>query len=206
MPADAPMGLPELAALVVGGLACIAGGLAAFYGRPRGSKRIAQRQSYIIWHQVRAGTAIGARHIYPALLPTGIAILLVVLASLLMGAGERWELLGILVFLLALVVLALALLMAFRPPRRFLPTWWIVEEERRRAGLEPLISPPSQGRDPMMTRKERRLAFLLLIGFVVVGIVLRVPAPLVLAGLSPALVYLAVVRVRDKHGDLPSSS
>ena len=200
MPApNAPFTDPvALAVVIAAGLFAIGAGLTVFYGIPRGSARIAQRQSYIIWHQIRAGTAVGAKRLWPALLPSGVFCLLLGLGGLFVAAGWPWLPLGVAAFLLSLVFLAFALLMAFRPPKRFLPRWWVVEEARRRAGIEPLIPPPSQGREPTMTRRQRRLAVLFLAGLVVVGFVFRLPASAIVAGVAAGSVYLFAVRVRDE--------
>ena len=187
-----------LAVVIAAGLFAIGAGLTMFYGIPRGSARIAQRQSYIIWHQVRAGTNVGPRRFWPATVPLGIFCLLLGLGGPLVAAGWPWLLVGVFSFLLAMVALAFAFVMAFRPPKRFLPRWWVVEEERRRAGLEPLIPPPSQGREPTMTRRHRRLAVLFLVGLVVIGFVFRLPASFIVAGVAAGSVYLVAVRVREE--------
>jgi hypothetical protein len=204
MPTDGTLLNAQGVLIALAAVFLIALSVTVSYDVPKGSRRIAERQRYIVWHQIRGGTAVGARHIWPALLPMGAFVLVIVLAPVVITAagsppGPVSIVLALVTFAFALAVFGFALVMAFRPPQRFLPRWWVIEEERRRAGLEPLIPPPSQGKHPTMTRRQRRLAAMFLVALVPVGIVLNLPAYAVMGGVSVGLVYLAAVRVGDKQ-------
>jgi hypothetical protein len=199
MPQNSGVDPLELLLLAGAGLLCVLMGLAMFYGLPRGNRWIEERQRYIVHWGLRAGTTVGSRYVWPAMVPIGVFLLLLAIGDLFLGFGGLWQIPGVVIFVAALSVLVFALKMAFRPSPRFLPEWWKEEERRRRVGLDPAIPPPKKGAYPTMTRRQRRLQLLALVGFTVVWSALGLPVQYALFGLSAGLVYLAAARIREEN-------
>jgi hypothetical protein len=207
MPPDSPLTDPfKLAVLVAGGLFCLVMGLTMFYGLPRGNRWIEERQRYLVYWGLRAGTTIGGRHVWPAMVPLGGFLLLLALGGLFLGFGGLWQIPGLVIFAAAMAALVFALKMAFRPSPRFLPEWWIEEERRQRAGLDPAMPPPRKGAYLTMTRRQRRLQLLAMVAFTLVWSALGLPVQYALIGLGAGLVYLAAARIREEGEPAPPNS
>ncbi len=130
------------------------------------------------------------------MLPLGILVLLVGLASVLSGWSAPWPVLGLIAGVGAVVAFIVTAVMIIRQPARLLPEWYRVVEQRRRQGLGPAMPPP-RGAVPTMTRRQRWLAVAAMISIAVIAFALRWPLVPVLAGLSAGLVVLSATRTRD---------
>ncbi len=130
------------------------------------------------------------------MLPLGILVLLVGLASVLSGWSAPWPVLGLIAGVGAVVAFIVTAVMIIRQPARLLPEWYRVVEQRQRQGLGPAMPPP-RGAVPTMTRRQRWLAVAAMISIAVIAFALRWPLVPVLAGLSAGLVVLSATRTRD---------
>jgi hypothetical protein len=183
----------EVVAVVLFGVAVMLASWTMFYGHPRNSRRIAERQRAIVYYQLRAGAVAGAGRIWPFMFPFGLACVVLGITYPLVVAGFSLAILGFVGFAAFWAVLIVGAVMFIRPPIRLLPAWYVEEQWRRRAGLPPALPPPRTGVVPTMTKRQRRTWLVVLLGLGLVSLLIRLPY-YVTGGVLTGLGWLAIYR------------
>lgn len=179
---------------VLFGIAIAAMGLTVLYGLPSAdNKFVRDSRSRIAWGL----TSPGGFRVLPAMLPGGVATVLMVLGVTLAPPHARapsdpW---ADLVFV-GLALFAVALWFGIWPPNVALPRWYREERARRGQQLPPVAPEPPEGAHPVISR---RVYYAMLGATVVVGIAgvaAGVRAGALAIGIGTGLAILARARIR----------
>ena len=147
----------------------------------------------LYWHAMRHG--IPGTRLQPAVIPYALGFALLGVASWMIADDQRT--LGGALGAIALIAMLVSGVIAWRRPIWLLAPWHRTEIERERQGLPPEIPPPPEGPSMTMTRRERRIGFVL-VGVSLIGAWVLDLAPAVYIGLAPVLGFLAVAEIRDR--------
>ena len=148
----------------------------------------------LYWYQMRPG--ISGSWLQPGLVPFALSFALLGVCGFFIGADEESRF-GAFVGVLGMLGMLVSALLAWRRPSWLLAPWHRTEIERERAGLEPLIAPPPEGRSFTMTRRDRRFGFVFVAIALIVSWALGV-LPGALIGAAPLLSLLAIAEIRDR--------
>ncbi len=148
----------------------------------------------VFWYQMRPG--ISGSWIHPVLVPFSLSWALLGVCGFLIGVDPESRI-GALIGLLGFLGMLVSALLGWRRPAWILAPWHRTEIERQKAGLEPLMPPPPEGRSFTMTRRDRRIGFVFVAIALIVSWFLGV-LPGALIGTAPLLSLLAIAEIRDR--------
>jgi hypothetical protein len=187
--------LRDLFIIVFGG-ALAALSLLVFYGWPRETTWGMKARSRVVYHQMRLGTVVGGSRIWPAMLPLGLAFVLVGISAAIDELGALPATLADIVMWAGVISLLIVAVMVVYPPKWLLPAWYVEEKRRIKSGLQPTIPPPPEGAIPTMTSRQRAASVAILAVGSAIYVYLGWPIQYLLIGLASGLTYLAFVRIR----------
>jgi hypothetical protein len=188
---DPVLVLTVVAAMTGAGLALVAHGITVYHGWLFDSHpwvvRV-RRRTY--WHFMRTG--VPSAWGIPGTLSLGISLLSLSLGTWLLSSDQS-DGIGLAAALIGLLGMFASFVLAWLRPRWFLAGWHRMEVERERAGLEPLLPPPSDGPTMSMTRREYTTGLALVGMLFIVWWVFALP-PAVLISAATLLGILGIAR------------
>jgi hypothetical protein len=182
--------------MIAFGIGLVGMSLLVFYGWPRETRLGTTMRSRVVYHQLRTGMFIAQTRTWPTMLPFGLALVFIgirMATELLPGVPYA---IGDISMVIGMIAFVAAFALFVYTPRRLLPAWFVEENRRRKAGIEPGMPPPPEGPVPVMTSRQWLLSYVTIAVLSGIYLFLGWPIQYLLFGLAGGLSVLAVTKTK----------